>query len=184
MLKVLIVDDEFLVRVGLESTIPWSEYGFHVVGSARNGKEAIQLFEQYDPDVLLTDIKMPVMGGLELIERLKSVKPSLVAIIITHYDDFNYAKEALKLGANDYVLKTELFPDNLIKIINKHVGNDYSNSHHDPLSDGEAFHDLNSDDDFLKIKSRCENFVGGQALYCGHRQAVPQIAERREEKQR
>ncbi len=160
MLKVLIVDDEFLVRVGLESTIPWESYGFKVVGSARNGKEAIPLFQKHDPDVLLTDIRMPLMGGLELIETLKKMKPSLVAVIITHYDDFNYAQEALKLGANDYVLKTELSPENLVKTIRKHIDNDSINSHTasshpaDPL-----LYDLNSHDDLMQIQKYTEAFL-------------------------
>ena len=126
MLKVLIVDDEFLVRVGLESTIPWNENGFQVVGTARNGKEAVSIFETSDPDILITDIRMPIIGGLELIERLKARKPSLIAIILSHYDDFNYAQEALKLGANDYVLKSELSPDNLLNILFKHTKNNGS----------------------------------------------------------
>lgn len=159
MLKVLIVDDEFLVRVGLESTIPWGEYGFHVVGSARNGKEAIQLFEEHDPDVLLTDIKMPLMGGLELIETLKKIKPLLVAIIITHYDDFNYAQEALKLGANDYVLKSELSPENLIKTISKHIRNDSYKKEVPSDQRDSLFHDFCSEGDFLQIQKNCEKFL-------------------------
>ncbi len=165
MLKILIVDDEFLVRVGLESTIPWQEHGFKVVGSARNGREAIPLFEKYDPDVLLTDIRMPVMGGLELIETLKKDKPSLVAIIISHYDDFNYAQEALKLGANDYILKSDLSPDNLMKIINKHVGNRALINNRPRIEETETlYQDFFSDNNYLSIQKKCADIIADKSF--------------------
>lgn len=119
MKKVLIADDELLVRVGLKSTINWKENGFVVVGEAKNGKEAIEFFENYDPDILLTDIRMPFVNGLELIQKLKEKKPSLKAVILTHYDDFSYAKEAITLGASEYILKSDLAPENLLKVLKK-----------------------------------------------------------------
>lgn len=119
MKKVLIADDELLVRIGLKSTIPWEANGFLVVGEAKNGKEALELFEQYDPDILLTDIRMPIIDGLELIQKLKSRKSTLKAIILTHYDDFNYAKQAIGLGASEYILKSDLTPENILPVLNK-----------------------------------------------------------------
>lgn len=119
MKKVLIADDEFLVRVGLKSTVPWEANGFIIVGDAKNGKEAIELFEEFDPDILLTDIRMPIINGLELIQELKSRKSSLKAVILTHYDDFNYAKEAIKLGASEYILKSDLSPEVLLSVLKK-----------------------------------------------------------------
>jgi two-component system response regulator YesN len=119
MKKILIADDEFLVRLGLKTTIDWQQHGFVIVGEAKNGKEALELFEEFDPDILLTDIRMPIMGGLELIQAVKQKKSSIKAIILTHYDDFNYAKEAIKLGASDYILKSDLNSDNLFGILSK-----------------------------------------------------------------
>lgn len=119
MKRVLIADDELLVRIGLKSTISWEENGFVVVGEAKNGREAVELFEKFDPDILLTDIRMPVMNGLELIQELKARKSSLKAVILTHYDDFNYAKEAIKLGASEYILKSDLSQENLLTILNR-----------------------------------------------------------------
>ena len=119
MKKVLIVDDEMLVRVGLKSTMSWEREGFSIVGEAKNGKEAMELFDMYDPDILLTDICMPVMDGLELIQELKSRKKSLKAAILTHYDDFNYAKQAISLGASEYILKSDLSKENLLKVLVK-----------------------------------------------------------------
>ena len=119
MKKILIADDEFLVRLGLKTTIDWEQHGFIIVGEAKNGKEALELFEQSDPDILLTDIRMPVMDGLEVIQTVKQKKRSLKCVILTHYDDFNYAKEAIKLGASDYILKSDLNSDNLFSILNR-----------------------------------------------------------------
>ncbi|WP_304942649.1 response regulator [Vallitalea guaymasensis] len=119
MKKILIADDEFLVRVGLRTTINWEENGYIIVGEAKNGKEAIELFDKFDPDILLTDIQMPIINGLELIQILKDKKPSLKAVILTHYDDFSYAKEAISLGASEYILKSNLSPNNLLNILNK-----------------------------------------------------------------
>ncbi|GMQ55763.1 hypothetical protein AN1V17_01550 [Vallitalea sediminicola] len=119
MKKILIADDEFLVRVGLRTTINWEENGYIIVGEAKNGKEAIELFDKFNPDILLTDIQMPIINGLELIQILKDKKPSLKAVILTHYDDFSYAKEAISLGASEYILKSNLSPTNLLNILNK-----------------------------------------------------------------
>lgn len=74
--KVMIVDDELLVRVGLRSTIPWQENGFTLVADAANGQEAISKFDTTDPDILITDIRMPGMDGIELIKILKKKSPS------------------------------------------------------------------------------------------------------------
>lgn len=119
MKKILIADDEFLVRLGLKTTINWQEHGFIIVGEAKNGKEALELFEEFDPDILLTDIRMPIMDGLELIQAIKKRKKAIKAVILTHYDDFSYAQEAIKLGASEYILKSDLISENLFNILNK-----------------------------------------------------------------
>lgn len=119
MKKILIADDEFLVRLGLKTTINWQEHGFIIVGEAKNGKEALELFNKYDPDILLTDIRMPIMDGLELIQAVKKIKKSVKSVILTHYDDFSYAQEAIKLGASEYILKSDLMSDNLFNVLNK-----------------------------------------------------------------
>ncbi len=117
--KVMIVDDELLVRVGLRSTIPWQENGFTLVADAANGQEAISKFDTTDPDILITDIRMPGMDGIELIKILKKKKPKLKTIILTNYDDFAYTQEALKLGADEYLLKSTLDNDTLLPILKR-----------------------------------------------------------------
>lgn len=119
MKRVLIADDEYLVRIGLKTTIDWGENGFEIVGIANNGKDAIDLFEKTDPDILLTDIRMPVLDGLELIQVLKLRKPFLKIVIMSHYDEFKYAREAIKLGASEYLLKSDLNNENLLAILRR-----------------------------------------------------------------
>lgn len=117
--KVLIADDEYLVRLGLKTTVDWAGHGFDIVGEAANGQEAIHLFEQTDPDILLTDIKMPVVDGLSLIETLKARKPSLYVVILTHYSDFSYAQKAILLGASQYILKSELNEQSILSTLDR-----------------------------------------------------------------
>lgn len=104
MIGMVIADDELLIREGLQS-IPWNHYGIELKGVAANGEEALSLIGSALPDILLTDIRMPGMDGLELIERSKKIIPGLKTILLTGYKDFEYAHTAIRLGANGYVLK-------------------------------------------------------------------------------
>lgn len=122
MIKVLVADDELLVRIGLRTTIEWEKNGFTIVGEAKNGKEAIELFDKFDADILITDIRMPVLDGLEVIKRIKEKKNNLKSIILTHYDDFSYAQKAINLGASEFILKNNLSSDNLLLILKKLSG--------------------------------------------------------------
>ncbi len=115
--KILIVEDEYLVRIGLRATVDWHEHGFEIVGEASSGAEALILFEKTDPDILLTDIQMPEMDGLQLIEKLKNKKPSLHVIVLSNHSDFSYAQKAMKLGVNNYLLKSELNQKNILQTL-------------------------------------------------------------------
>lgn len=119
MLKILIVDDELLVRIGLKSTLDWEKHDFTLVGEAKNGKEAFELFHKYQPDILLTDISMPGITGLDLIRELNNENPQLQSIILTHYEDFSYAQEAVSLGVLDYILKSNLTSQSLLQVLEK-----------------------------------------------------------------
>ena len=124
MIKILIVDDELLVRIGLKSTLDWEKHGYTLVGEAKNAKEAIELFEKHSPDILLTDINMPGQNGLELIRYLRTRNPHIQSIILTHYEDFNYAREAVTLGVRDYIVKSNLTSErllNVLKLTEKHL---------------------------------------------------------------
>ncbi|GGH10492.1 response regulator transcription factor [Paenibacillus segetis] len=121
MIKVLIVDDEMISRIGIKSLIPWKEQGFTVVGEAENGKKALELILELRPDIVITDIKMPVMSGLNLIKKTQAelVQGQPAFIVLSSYDDFDYVKEALVLGAKDYFLKLELTPEKLLETLNR-----------------------------------------------------------------
>lgn len=105
MLKVLIVDDEPLIRQGLKSIIDWKGYGFDICGEADNGKSGLDMIQNLKPDVAVIDIKMPQMNGLELVEEVKKLGMDLRVIILTAYSDFKFAQEAIDLGIDSYILK-------------------------------------------------------------------------------
>ncbi len=105
MYKVLIADDEPKIRRGIYESIPWEEYDLTVVGTAKDGAEALEIAMDESPDICLIDINMPVVSGLELIKSIKEENPEAITIIITGFDLFDYAQQALKLKAFDYLLK-------------------------------------------------------------------------------
>ncbi|WP_168735786.1 response regulator transcription factor [Cohnella fermenti] len=106
MRKILLVDDEMFARKGLIGLIPWEQFGFEVAGEAEDGEEALALIEQVKPDVVITDIRMPVLDGLELIQEVRSRGGHAVRfIIISGYGDFKYAQQAVRFGVQDYLLK-------------------------------------------------------------------------------
>ncbi|MCX7711776.1 MAG: response regulator [Clostridia bacterium] len=117
MIGMIIADDELIIRQGLMS-IPWNEYGIEVLGAASNGEEALSMVQSIHPQILLTDIRMPGLDGLALIEAVKKVIPEIKTILLTGYQDFNYARTALQLGAMGYVLKPS-DPDEITEIVLK-----------------------------------------------------------------
>ncbi|MEG1004540.1 response regulator [Clostridium sp.] len=111
--KVLIVDDEEEIRQGIIRKIDWEKYGFKIVGDAENGKDALEKLEKLQPDIVMTDIKMPFMNGLELGEKIKEIMPWTKIIIFSGSDELEYAHRAIKINAYEYVLK----PINSIELI-------------------------------------------------------------------
>ncbi|MBM7564022.1 response regulator transcription factor [Paenibacillus sacheonensis] len=108
MYKVLIVDDEKLVRQGIMTTFPWQKHGFVVAGDAASGESALERIGQEPFDLLVTDLAMNGMSGLELIRRVKEMEPGLPAVVLTCHDNFKYIQEAMRLGVLDYIVKTEI----------------------------------------------------------------------------
>lgn len=105
MLKVLVVEDEELIRKGIVLAVDWAALDCVVVGEAANGEEALEAVERYGPSLIITDLKMPKMDGLELLRRLREAGNDVYVIILTAYDSFEYAQSALRLGAVDFLLK-------------------------------------------------------------------------------
>ncbi len=104
-LKLIIVDDEAEIREGINRSIPWTEYGIEVAGLATNGREALRMIGDLEPDMMLLDIRMPVMNGLEVLEKLPAQKTIPKVAILSGYDDFSYCQQALRSGVSDYLLK-------------------------------------------------------------------------------
>lgn len=105
MLKVFLVEDESIVREGLKNNIPWQEYGYQFMGEASDGEMALPMIRKAQPDVLITDIKMPFMDGLALSKIVTQEIPGIKIIIISGYDEFEYAQRAIRVGVEQYLLK-------------------------------------------------------------------------------
>ena len=104
MYNVLLVEDEEIIRKGIRNSIPWEEFGCRVIGEAGNGEEGKQLIEELRPDIVITDINMPLMDGLTMLAQTK-FQYDYAAVILTGYSEFEYAREAIRNGVSSYVLK-------------------------------------------------------------------------------
>lgn len=105
MYRVLLVDDEEDVREGLVVEVDWEALDLRIVGLAENGREALEMAERVEPDIVVTDISMPFMDGLELARRLRERNPLVKVVILTGYDEFDYARQAVSLSVDEYLLK-------------------------------------------------------------------------------
>ena len=120
MLRVLLVDDEPFILRGMEELIDWKQEGFEIAGTASNGEEAFCFLENNNIDLILTDIKMPIMDGLELLKMIRNSEShkDVFFIILSGYADFQYAQEAIKYTCTDYILKP-VEKDKLIQALRK-----------------------------------------------------------------
>ena len=118
-MKLMIVDDDRQIREGIHYGIPWEEYGFEEVRDYEDGEDAWKELPVFGPDIVLADIRMPRMDGLELLKRIKAANISLRYILLSAYSDFEYCKKAIKLGADDYELKP-IKPGRLIEVVQGH----------------------------------------------------------------
>ncbi|UOQ86867.1 response regulator transcription factor [Gracilibacillus salinarum] len=111
MYKMMIIDDESEIRIGLKNYFPWNQIGFDVVKDCVDGKVALNYLDQHDIDVILSDIRMPVLDGIELAKKLHESGSNIYLIFLSGYKDFSYAKEALKYGVKDYIVKPGKFEE-------------------------------------------------------------------------
>ena len=102
---VVVADDEDELREAVCTMIPWEALGFHLVGSASNGLDALELVEHLEPDLLLTDIRMPFITGIELARQVREICPAMHIAFLSGYDDFEYAKQAIQMNVVEYILK-------------------------------------------------------------------------------
>lgn len=111
MYKLLVVDDEKSTLNGLCNYIPWEQLGFLVEGRAENGKQALEFLQNHEVEVILSDIRMPVMDGIELVRRLRDTGRDTEVVFLSAHRDFEYAKEGLRYGVYDYILKPTKFAE-------------------------------------------------------------------------
>jgi two-component system response regulator YesN len=125
MIKVMVVDDDKLVRKGLISAMPWRDYDMEVIGEASNGEKALEFLQSNTVDLLLTDLAMPVMSGIDLIKKVRKQFSTVHIVVLTLHQDFEYIQEVLRLGVIDYIAKVQLekerFEEVLERIYNRIV---------------------------------------------------------------
>ena len=119
LLKVMIVDDEILAINHMKNLIQWEGYGFEIAAESTNPVKAIDLYKKVLPDILIVDIRMPAMDGLEFSRRTLAMNHKVKVILLTSYKDFEYAKQALEMGISNYFLKHELHADTLVVELEK-----------------------------------------------------------------
>lgn len=128
MIPILIVEDEFLVRLGLKSLIDWKSYGFYIVADASNGEEGLKLYEKYHPYLIITDIRMSPVSGLEMMKEIRSKDSEVKFIIISAYSDFEYAQQAIQYGVELYLNKSTFKNEDLAQILPK-ISASYKRTH-------------------------------------------------------
>lgn len=116
-IRTLIVDDDFLVRSYLKQLAAWEKGGYQIVSDARDGEEALKITDALNPDVIFTDISMPLINGIELIRKIREKNKTVYIVALSCHDDFEYVKEAMKWGADEYVLKHSLDENSLLEML-------------------------------------------------------------------
>lgn len=115
MYRLILVEDDYQIRMGLSNFFPWNSIGFQLLQSFENGSRALDYIRVHKVDVVLTDIRMPVMSGLELAKELKKLSPNTLVVFLSAYRSFEYAREALDYGVRNYIVKSAKY-DDLIEI--------------------------------------------------------------------
>ncbi len=110
--RVLIVEDDKFFRIAVKRYINWEQFGFEIAGEAVHGKAALEFMESHPVEVVVTDMSMPIMNGVELTREVKKRYPDIMCIALSAYDDFEFVKESLKAGASDYILKQDIEKEN------------------------------------------------------------------------
>lgn len=119
MLKVILVEDEYVVRMGMQTMVEWEKHNFQLVGVFCHGKQAMDYLSLNEVDIVITDVRMPIMDGIELCKQIRQRKYLCDIVIVSSYNDFEYAKQAMVYGALDYLHKPELTPENIIETLDR-----------------------------------------------------------------
>ncbi|QHW30565.1 response regulator [Paenibacillus rhizovicinus] len=117
MIKTLIVDDEIYVRKGLISIMPWEKFGFKIIGEASSGEKALEFLNEHRVDVVFMDLTMPGMSGFELMKETRAAHAGVKTVVLTCHQDFDFVQKAMRLGAIDYIVKTQLEKEKLEELL-------------------------------------------------------------------
>lgn len=153
MLRTFLAEDEIVVRENIKKMVPWEQYGFELVGEASDGEMALPLIRKLRPDLLITDIKMPFMDGLTLCRIVKKELPHIKIVILSGYDDFNYAKQAIGIGVEDYLLKPitkNAFLERLCEIRNRYENEKSQKDYYEQFHREIQEYERNSSRDFFE----------------------------------
>ena len=119
ILEIMVVDDEMIVREDIKTILDWGKCGFEIVMEAGNGKQACKLFRQHPVDIIIADIEMPVMNGLDMASQILSLDPEVKFIFLTAYSDFDFLRASMRMGIHSYILKHEIEKDVLLQELNR-----------------------------------------------------------------
>lgn len=117
MLKILIVDDDSVARTSIKNLLDWNLHGYTICGEAKNGREALEIVEVQTPDIVITDISMPIMGGIEFIECLEEKYPHIKKLVLSGFDNYEYIRKSMKNNATDYILKHILDEKTMLEVL-------------------------------------------------------------------
>ncbi|WP_312640441.1 response regulator [Hydrogenoanaerobacterium sp.] len=121
MYRILLVDDEPIVRLKVKSLLEWEEYGYEIVGEAGDGNDALKLLKSGCYDIILTDINMPKMSGIEFIKAAKGINCAIPVLVLSAYNEYIFVRDAFKLGAVDYILKNEMTGEGILELLRRCV---------------------------------------------------------------
>ncbi len=119
MYRVLIAEDEILVRLGIKNLIDWEGLGLHIIADVDNGQDALRIFEEENPEIVITDIKMPIMDGMELIRRIRTLNKDTKIVILSCLEDFELARSAITYGVSEYISKVSMSSEDIEKVVIK-----------------------------------------------------------------
>lgn len=119
MKKIVIIDDEYIILQGLKHLLDWHQHGYEIVLETQSPQVALDYIHTHHVDIVLSDIVMPEMSGLELLQRIKISQPHIHVIIISSHSDFEYTRQALRYGASDYILKVNLKPEIVLNVLDE-----------------------------------------------------------------
>lgn len=122
MIPVMLIEDEFLVRIGIKTCVSWEKEGYEVVAEAENGEDALELYRKYWPKLVITDIRLPHKTGIEVMKEIREKSSDVKFIIVSAYDDFEIAREAIRIGVEGYFVKGSLDPQELTELLRKLKG--------------------------------------------------------------